>query len=98
MPALKAFCAATDVGSSVPPRSEPGAMLMTFTPSATALLIASATVLLAPVQPNTRYAEVSAPGAPPGPTFQAGELMVLALCGPRAGLPSLARPKPAARR
>src|SRR5438128_1122351 len=43
MPSLNAFCAATDVGSLVPPSGEPSDMLMTFTPSATARLMPRST-------------------------------------------------------
>ena len=55
-PSLKAFWAATEVGSSAPPRSEPSDMLITLTPSATARFMARSTMLLEPAHPNTRYA------------------------------------------
>jgi hypothetical protein len=46
--------AATVVGSSSRPNGEPSDMLMTFTPSLTAWLMARETTCVVPLHPNTR--------------------------------------------
>src|SRR5690348_7413410 len=54
IPSLKAFWAATDVASSMPPSGDPSDMLITSTASCAARLIARSTTLLEPAHPNTR--------------------------------------------